>query len=238
MSHTIKTMYVVHHSHTDIGYTDLQERVIQCQINYIRSVLQLMKQPENQDFRWNCETWFCVEQFLKTATPEEQEEFFQLLREGRIGLSASYLNFTDLADSQVLSRRMDQMCQVLGEHHIRPTTAMFADINGISMGQRDDLINHRVDSCIPTSTAMMACIPFTKTGPPIGGKTPRANGCWCGTENITIWATPWESVSQSRIQLHDRRVLRGSVRTGRSGGHPSPQCGRVSHPVRGKWIPL
>lgn len=63
MSHTIKTMYVVHHSHTDIGYTDLQERVIQCQINYIRSVLQLMKQPENQDFRWNCETWFCVEQF-------------------------------------------------------------------------------------------------------------------------------------------------------------------------------
>ncbi len=145
MSHTIKTMYVVHHSHTDIGYTDLQERVIQCQINYIRSVLHLMKQPENQGFRWNCETWFCVEQFLKTATPEEQEEFFQLLREGRIGLSASYLNFTDLADSQVLSHRMDQMCQVLEEHHIRPTTAMFADINGISMGQRDDLINHGVE---------------------------------------------------------------------------------------------
>ncbi len=75
MSHTIKTMYVVDHSHTDIGYTDLQERVIQCQINYIRSVLQLMKQPENQDFRWNCETWFCVEQFLKPPPRKNRRSF-------------------------------------------------------------------------------------------------------------------------------------------------------------------
>mgnify|MGYP000395750877 CR=1 FL=1 len=47
MSHQIKTMYVVHHSHTDIGYTDLQEHVIHGQVSYIRSALQLMEQPEN-----------------------------------------------------------------------------------------------------------------------------------------------------------------------------------------------
>lgn len=35
MAHSIKTVYVVHHSHTDIGYTDLQERVIAIQVNYI-----------------------------------------------------------------------------------------------------------------------------------------------------------------------------------------------------------
>ena len=73
MSHSIKTLYVVHHSHTDIGYTDLQERVVQSQVNYIRSALQLMQDPKNDGFRWNCETWFCVEQFLQQATPEETE---------------------------------------------------------------------------------------------------------------------------------------------------------------------
>ena len=31
MVHSIRTVYVVHHSHTDIGYTDLQERVIDTQ---------------------------------------------------------------------------------------------------------------------------------------------------------------------------------------------------------------
>ena len=58
MENQIKTMYVVHHSHTDIGYTDLQERVIDTQAGYIRGVLSMMKRPEYADFRWNCETLF------------------------------------------------------------------------------------------------------------------------------------------------------------------------------------
>ena len=39
MPRQIKTLYVIHHSHTDIGYTDLQERVVQVQVDYIRSAL-------------------------------------------------------------------------------------------------------------------------------------------------------------------------------------------------------
>lgn len=136
MKHSIQTMYIVHHSHTDVGYTDLQERVIHAQAGYIRTVMQIMRKPENSDFRWNCETWFCVEEFLKDAAPDERAEFFRLVREGRIGLSATYLNFCDLVDSRVLGRRLDAMCGLLRENDIRPATAMIADINGISMGQR------------------------------------------------------------------------------------------------------
>ncbi|MDD4851165.1 MAG: hypothetical protein PHO10_10795, partial [Gemmiger sp.] len=87
MAHTIKTVYVIHHSHTDIGYTDLQERVIDTQANYIQTVLQWMRRPENADFRWNCETLFCVEEFLKTATEEEATEFFALVAADKIGIS-------------------------------------------------------------------------------------------------------------------------------------------------------
>ena len=67
MEHRIRTVYVVHHSHTDIGYTDLQERVIETQADYIRTVVSMMQEKENALFRWNCETLFCVEAFFREA---------------------------------------------------------------------------------------------------------------------------------------------------------------------------
>ena len=144
MAKQIKTVYIVHHSHTDIGYTDLQERVIQGQANYIRTVLDIMSRPENATFRWNCETWFCVEEFLKTASEADKERLFSLMREGKVGFSANYLNFCDLVDSGVLSRRLDEVKALLGAHGVPVETAMIADINGISMGQRDALLAHGV----------------------------------------------------------------------------------------------
>lgn len=63
MGHKIKTVYVIHHSHTDIGYTDLQERVIDNQTDYIDTVLEIMKQPGNENFRWNCESLFAWSNF-------------------------------------------------------------------------------------------------------------------------------------------------------------------------------
>ena len=144
MAKQIKTVYIVHHSHTDIGYTDLQERVIQGQANYIRTVLDIMSRPENAAFRWNCETWFCVEEFLKTASEADKERLFSLMREGKVGFSANYLNFCDLVDSGVLSRRLDEVKALLGAHGVPVETAMIADINGISMGQRDALLAHGV----------------------------------------------------------------------------------------------
>ena len=145
MSHTIKTVYVVHHSHTDIGYTDLQERVVRGQIDYIRSALRILDRPENRDFRWNCETWFCVEAFLKEAATEEAETLFARMREGKIGFSANYLNFCDLLDTDVLNRRLDEVRDLLARHGVPMKTAMFADVNGISMGHRDALIDHGVE---------------------------------------------------------------------------------------------
>ena len=140
MAHSIKTVYVIHHSHTDIGYTDLQERVIDTQVDYIRTVLSMMEKEENADFRWNCETLFCVEEFFKTASQAEKEAFTALAAQGKIGLSANYLNFTDLVDCSVYRERLHSW-----QEKLPMKTAMMADINGISMGYRDVMLAEGVE---------------------------------------------------------------------------------------------
>lgn len=145
MANKIKKVYVVHHSHTDIGYTDLQERVMYVQADYIKTVLAIMKKTEYKDFRWNCETYYCVEQFLDMASESEKEEFFALVRDGKIGISGTYLNFTDLLDSDIYKERLGEMIERFQEHGTKVKTAMTADINGISMGQRDAMLRHGIE---------------------------------------------------------------------------------------------
>lgn len=145
MTNQIKTVYVVHHSHTDIGYTDLQERVIHTQVNYIKTAVAMMEKPEYAAFRWNCETLFCVEAFWNDATEAERAAFLRLAAAGKIGLSANYLNFTDLLDCPVYQERLKFWQKRFVPLGCAMRTAMAADINGISMGYRDAMLANGVE---------------------------------------------------------------------------------------------
>lgn len=134
-------IYVIHHSHTDLGYTDLQERVLFNQVNYIKTASKIT----NDNFKWNCETYYCVENFLMEATENEKEAFFNAVKNNYIGLSATYLNFTDIVDCSALTKRTSEMVKLFKKQDIEVTTAMIADINGISLGSRDALINNGIE---------------------------------------------------------------------------------------------
>lgn len=150
MAKQIKDIYLVQHSHTDIGYTDLQERVIYSQITFITDVIKIVKagyenDTADKDFKWNCETYYCVERFFEDATEEEKEDFFDLVKKGNIGISATYLNSTDLVDADILNSRIGEIVEIFKNKGIKVTVAMNADINGIHMGARDAFIEHGVE---------------------------------------------------------------------------------------------
>ena len=135
-------IYVIHHSHTDIGYTDLQEKIIHTQIDFIRSAVSIItggceRNTPEQNFKWNCETYFCVERFLAESTESEKNDFFECVRRGNIGISGSYLNFTDLVDIDILNRRTREMKEIFAERNIPVKSAMNADVNGIALGMWD-----------------------------------------------------------------------------------------------------
>lgn len=55
------TLYLLHSSHTDVGYTDTQEKMKFHHVAFIREVLELIEHEPR--FKWNCESYWCVEQF-------------------------------------------------------------------------------------------------------------------------------------------------------------------------------
>ena len=136
-------IYVIHHSHTDIGYTDLQEKIMYNHIDYIRSAVKMTE--EVPEFRWNCETYYCVEKFLEEVDEEERKAFIERIKANGIGLSATYLNFTDLVDKAVLTKRTKEMVDYFKQYELPVKVAMNADINGISLGALDALLDNDIE---------------------------------------------------------------------------------------------
>lgn len=144
------TMYILHHSHTDIGYTDLQERIIYNHIDYIRTAVNTTKEGHkagtvDRNFKWNCETYYCVERFLEEATEEEKQDLYSMIKSNNIGLSATYLNFNDLVDKKILNKRTREMVEHFKAQGIDVKVAMNADVNGVSLGTLDVLLDNGIE---------------------------------------------------------------------------------------------
>ena len=136
---------VLHHSHTDIGYTARQELICRHHADFLRQALDILravdagKNPEQQGFRWQCENYWQIENFLRGASEGERADFIRYVREGRIGLSASYLNLTDLIDETVLREHL-AMARAWADSVGAPMkSAMTADVNGYSAALPDAL---------------------------------------------------------------------------------------------------
>lgn len=147
------TIYCIHHSHTDIGYTDAQEEMEFHHVEFIRQVLDILTQEDKgketwNGFKWNCESAWCVEKFLEKAEDKEKELFFRYVREGRIGISGSYLNLTELVSDAVLRQNLDKVKRILSENDLCTKSAMTADINGYSWGFSDALMDAGVESLL------------------------------------------------------------------------------------------
>ncbi|KAG2962166.1 hypothetical protein PC120_g27718, partial [Phytophthora cactorum] len=150
---------------TDLGYTDRQEKIEQYHVDFIRQALRIVNnahngvKPEWKGFRWTCETFWAVEQFLKQAVDEEKAAFADAVRRGDIELSGTYLNMTELPDLQLLNKIHSKAQTYAGSIGHQIDSAMTADINGYSWGYADSLLDNGIQhlfSCIHTHHGMYA----------------------------------------------------------------------------------
>ena len=134
---TYREFDFVSHSHNDIGYSDLQDTVEQKQIRNIRDAMELIKKtadyPGDAKYKWNIESLWTVENFMKIASDEEKKNFVADVKFGSIGLPASYANqLTGLCTPEDLIHYTEYAFQLKQLYGIDFNTVMISDIPGVS----------------------------------------------------------------------------------------------------------
>lgn len=124
------TLFVAPSAHTDIGYTDLQEKCMALHADNARSALdEIAKKPL---FKWNLEV-FAQYDWFKQQYPERVEELDRQIQNGKIGLTAFYLNMLTglcsgsemmhlLAPAQATARRLGVPVQMASMNDIPAAT--------------------------------------------------------------------------------------------------------------------
>ena len=184
---SVKTLYVIHHTHTDIGYTELQGRVARWQSSFIRQALDIIEQTRERvgqhfdGFKWTCETFWGVERFLERATEQETEAFATAVRSGAIGLSGNYLNSNELLGYETVSRLLARAADYGRTIGAPVDSAMTADINGYSWGYSQALHDNCIENlftCIHTHHGMY---PLGAKQIPFWWETP-------GGDRVLVWS--------------------------------------------------
>jgi alpha-mannosidase len=130
------TIYLFHHSHTDIGYTDLQTRIFKKHAEYLDDVIRYCREtddyPDEAQFRWNAEVAWTVENYIRQRPKEKVEELIKLIREGRVEVGAWYLQLSDCYAHEELIRALYPAREFGRKFGIPITGAMNNDVTGFS----------------------------------------------------------------------------------------------------------
>jgi len=158
-------IFLVQHTHTDIGYTRPQTEILPEHLRYIDTALDLCDQtdelPDAAKFRWTCETSWSVREYLKSRPAGQIKRLLRRMREGRIEATGMFLNFSEIADESTLAAQT-KVLRMLKNAGIDVVTAMQNDVNGIGWCLVDYFQNTGVKYLTMGIHAHRARKPFNK----------------------------------------------------------------------------
>jgi len=132
-------VYLLPHSHVDIGYTKVQTEVEQDHWRFYEQALEAVRKtaayPAGARFKWNVEVLWAVDSYLRRAAPEKRDAFIKAAKAGAIGLDALYGNeLTALCRPEELVRLTDFALRLRRQYGLDIPSAMITDVPGYTWG--------------------------------------------------------------------------------------------------------
>ncbi|MEP0847560.1 MAG: glycosyl hydrolase family 38 [Phycisphaerae bacterium] len=159
------TINLVQHTHTDVGYTRPQTEILPEHVRFIDTALDLCDQtdsyPDEARFRWTCEASWPVREYLGCRTPEQIERLLRRVREGRIEITAMFLNMSEVMDETSYPSFLAPVRR-FREAGLPVTTAMQDDVNGVAWCLADYFAGAGIEFLVMGQHGHRALIPFDR----------------------------------------------------------------------------
>ena len=135
----IRNMWIVPHSHVDIGYTHRQDEVAKLQVGNLKTAMRLARDsaanPPGLRFKWNPEAVWSLDHYFQSATPEQRTELLDAVRRGDVGVDGLYGNMlTGLCRPEELAQCLAIGAQVSNLTGVPLATASICDVPGYTWG--------------------------------------------------------------------------------------------------------
>jgi len=161
-------VYLVQHTHTDIGYTRPQTEILPEHLRFIDYALDYCDltedYPEDAKFRWTCEASWAVNQYLESRPAGQIERLKRRVKQGRIEVTGMIFNMSEIADENIYAASLNPV-KTFKDLGFKVTTAMQNDVNGIAWCMADYFPDTGIEYLIMGQHGHRALIPFNKPTP-------------------------------------------------------------------------
>lgn len=145
MVHLIETIYLIHHSHVDIGYTQDAPTIWELQSRFMDEAIALAERDQYRDtdgaFRWTVETTGVLQYWLRHASDADISRFIDLEKQGRIEVTGMFANLTPLVDTDEFIESFQIVRRLRDDYGLTIENAMNCDVNGHNWSLTDVLLD-------------------------------------------------------------------------------------------------
>ena len=200
-------IFILPHSHHDLGYTDLQSNIEAKQVANIVRGIELARNtasyPPGAQFVWNLEVLWGADLLMKFKTGQQQDELINAVQKGWIGLNGAYANeLTGLCRPEELLQLFRYATELGDRCGVCVDAAMMSDVPGYTWGTVSAMAQAgiRYFSAAPNRFDRIGTFMAEWQDKPFWWVSPSGN------ERVLVWV-PWTGYAMSHVMDLDTKWI-------------------------------
>jgi hypothetical protein len=130
-------LYLIHHSHLDIGYTDPQPTIIMNHLDYLDQVLALCERTASWQtpFKWTVETTLPLLKWIESRPRRTVARMVEVIQRGQVEVCAGWASLhSEAFEIDELARTFEAVGTLRNRWHIPVNTVIQTDVPGLTEG--------------------------------------------------------------------------------------------------------